>query len=116
MNSLTREGKIVVFGGLAFLIAAAIGIYWWQRGDAILVQPSAERAVLYENCAKAEIPLIELDTTLDSEDKVAVIRWWDGQTQQNVELKLPYEQEIDFAGCSESAKRVLRHLQEIPRP
>jgi len=43
MNSLTKEGKIVVFGGLALLIAVAIGIYWWQRGDARLVQPPSNK-------------------------------------------------------------------------
>lgn len=126
MNSLTREGKFIVFGGVALIIVVTIGIYWWQRGDALLVQPPSDmnnrvtqkdRATeLYENCARAEIPETELDTTLDSENKIAMVRWWDGKLQQNVSIELPYEPETGFASCSESAKRVLRHLQEIPRP
>lgn len=50
---MTREGKFIVFGGAALVIIVAIGIYWWQRGDAGLVQPpskdSAEFASKIQN-------------------------------------------------------------------
>ncbi len=117
---------IVVFGGITLVIIVAIGIYWWQRGDAFLAQPPSDTsgpeiqkdrvAELYENCARVEIPETELDTTLDPENKIAVVRWWDGKLQQNISIELPYELDRGFNGCSESAKKALRHLQEIPKP
>lgn len=70
------------------------------------------RAVLYKNCAK-DIPRGKIDDTLlNIEDKTVTAWWWDENIQDNVEVKLPYEPETDFAGCSESVKGLLRHLQE----
>lgn len=74
------------------------------------------RTELYNNCIGADIPETELDTITDTENEIAIIRWWDKEKQQSIELKIPYEPEKNFEGCSESTKRVLRHLQEIPRP
>lgn len=116
INSLTREGKIIVFGGLA-VVLIGVGIYFYHiagRGGnpTPITQVTQERVKLYENRKTADIPPAEFDTTLDPENKIAIIRWWDGNTQQNIELKLPYELETDFAGCSESVKQALRHLRD----
>lgn len=73
---------------------------------------SEERAGLYDICAKAEIPKAEYDTTVYSENKIAVIRWWDDKLQQNITLYLPYEPDMNFAGCSESAKEILQDIQK----
>ena len=126
MRSFTREWKIFVFGLVGIIGIVAVGTYWWQRGDALWAQPPSDAnsqdiqkertAELYENCARAEIPETELDTSLDLENKIAVIRWWDGKLEQDVSIEIPYEPETGFADCSESAQRVLRHLQEIPWP
>lgn len=72
---------------------------------------SEERAKLYAICAQIEIPKRELDTGVYPENKIARISWWDGKLQQNVTLYLPYEPEIEFNGCSETAKATLRDVQ-----
>ena len=70
------------------------------------------RDILYENCAR-EIPREKIDdTTLNQFEKIVIVWWWDEELQDNVELKFPYEPETGFAGCSESVKGLLRHLQE----
>lgn len=65
MNSLTREGKIVVFCMLVFLIAVAIGIYWWQRGDALSVQPSSD---INNNNETGGISLYYYNSALDRDE------------------------------------------------
>lgn len=70
---------------------------------------------LARNCASAQFPK-GVDTSLDIERGVATAYWWDGEHQQNKQLKLPYEPEIDFEGCSERAKVLLRHLQQTHEP
>ncbi len=77
---------------------------------------SEERARLYDICAKAEIPKTELDTTVYPENKIAVIRWFDDKLQQSITLYFPYEPETEFAGCSMSAKSILKHIQESQIP
>lgn len=72
---------------------------------------SEERAKLYDICAKIEIPKTEIDTSVYPNNKIAVIRWWDSNFQQNITLYLPYEPEIKFSNCSESAKTILRDIQ-----
>lgn len=70
------------------------------------------REILFENCAK-DIPREKIDdTSLNQFEKIVTIWWWDDELQDNVSLKLPYEPENNFARCSESAKDLLRHLQE----
>lgn len=51
MNSLTKQGKVIVCGGLALIFIVAIGIYWWQRGDARLVQPASDQQDIIKNRA-----------------------------------------------------------------
>lgn len=70
-----------------------------------------ERVKLYDICAKIEIPKTELDTSVYPDNEIAVIRWWDNKLQQNITMHLPYEPEIKFAGCSESAKIILLDIQ-----
>lgn len=115
MNSLTREGKFIVSGGLALIIVVSIGIYWWQRGDSLLVQPppqiTQERMQLYENCARTEFPRSD-DTLFDPEKRIIAIYYWDEKLQDNAKLELPFEPETGFAGCSESAKSIIWHIQE----
>jgi len=71
---------------------------------------STERAKLYEICSKAEIPTTELDTGVYPDNKIARVSW-EGTT-----LYLPYEPETEFAGCSESAKSILKHIREAQIP
>lgn len=74
-----------------------------------------ERKKLYADCAVAEIPKTADDTSLYYDQKIAVVRWWDTKIQDNKTLYLPYEPERDFAGCSESARTILKHLYETHR-
>jgi len=77
-----------------------------------LPQAEINRTELAENCAM-DIPREKIDDTfLDPENKIVTAWWWDGELQDNVSLKLPYTPETDFAGCSESAKELLRHIQK----
>lgn len=70
---------------------------------------------LARNCASAQFPK-GVDTSLDIGRGIAIAYWWDGEQQQNRQLKLPYEPETDFEGCSERAKMLLRHLQQTHDP
>jgi len=72
------------------------------------------RTELLEDCANAEIPLTgERNTVYDSKKKTLEVRFWNGELQEDVLVILPYEPETDFAGCSDSAKDILRHVQEL---
>lgn len=73
-----------------------------------------EREKLYEACAIAKIPETADDSSLYYDQKLAVVRWWDADIQDNVALYLPYEPENYFEGCSESAKEFLRHVPNGP--
>lgn len=65
---------------------------------------------LREACAHSEIPLQgEKDTAVDPVSGLAVVRWTDKDGAYNV-VPLIYEPETDFAGCSESAKAILRNI------
>lgn len=68
------------------------------------------RADLYKVCSTFEAPSTELDTTLYPDNKLAVVRWQRGEDY--ITTYLPYETEADFNGCSESAKILLKHIQE----
>lgn len=81
----------------------------------ILAQESVQRQ-LAENCAR-DIPREKIDdTSFDSENKVVQTYWWDNEIGDNVSIIFPYEPETDFAGCSESVKELLRHIQETQSP
>jgi hypothetical protein len=114
LNSLTREGKFIVFGGITLLILAA-GIYVRQHNDSFSAQPptqvAQERAQLYENCAKTEFPRSD-DSSFDPEKRILTIFYWDEKLQDNAKIELPFEPETEFAGCSEKAKEILRRTQE----
>jgi hypothetical protein len=75
-----------------------------------------ERVKLYDICVKIEIPERVDDTTVYPDNKIAVIRWWDDQLQQNITLCLPYEPETGFTSCSESAKSILKLIKESQIP
>lgn len=75
-----------------------------------------EKQKLYENCAKVEIPVTADDTALYPDLKIAVVRWWDNNIQDNVAFYLPYEPEYDFSGCSPSAQEKLKHIQQSAIP
>lgn len=61
-------------------------------------------------CAQADIPMVSLDTVLDKENGSVEVRWSDPETGENKMLLLPYDPAHDYPGCSESAKRILRHI------
>lgn len=78
----------------------------------ILTQESVQRQ-LEENCAR-DIPREKIDdSSFDPENKIVQTYWWDNEINDNVQLIIPYEPETDFAGCSESVKELLRHIQGI---
>ena len=74
--------------------------------------PILPQSVLRVICRTAEIPKGADDTSLDSQNKIVNIYWWDGIRQQNNQIQLPYEPETGFANCSDSAKVVLKHIQQ----
>ncbi|MBI5005244.1 MAG: hypothetical protein HZC03_01425 [Candidatus Lloydbacteria bacterium] len=74
--------------------------------------PILPQSVLREICRTAEIPKGADDTSLDPQNQVVNVFWWDGVRQQNNQLQLPYEPETGFANCSDSAKVVLKHIQQ----
>lgn len=74
------------------------------------------RDVLRRNCAQ-DVPAATIDDVLaDTENGVVTLRWWDGTTQENKRLDVLYEPKTSFAGCSESVKSILKHVQAIGRP
>ncbi len=60
MNSLTKEGKIIVFGGLALLVIFVMGLYWWQRGDSLPAQPPSDTKLV--DITPAELRPADFDT------------------------------------------------------
>lgn len=84
------------------IMAVGVGLYF-------IFTPRDTQASLQEACANASIPLTEVDTTLDREAGTVTARYLDGDTDRTIVL--PYEPESDFAGCSESARRVLEGVR-----
>ncbi|MCK6462748.1 MAG: hypothetical protein L6Q29_02935 [Candidatus Pacebacteria bacterium] len=83
-----------------------------NKCEVIYPNKGINREALFENCAK-DIPRENIDdTSLNQFEKIVTIWWWDDKLQDNVSFKLPYEPENGFAGCSESVKTLLRHIQE----
>jgi len=60
-------------------------------------------------CGFVEIPKTD-DSSIDQEKVIVKVWFTQYEPFQNRYLVLPYEPEIDFEGCSESAKAYLRHL------
>ena len=81
------------------------------KSDTLIIT-SEDRAELLENCAKDVSKRVD-DTAFDLENKIVTIWLWDEESQDSIALELPYEPETDFAGCSKSAKELLRHIQEL---
>jgi len=71
----------------------------------------AERQKLYASCAEVTIPPTADDVSVYPDLKIAVIRWWDDNLQDNIALYAPYEPETNFARCSASVQERLRSLQ-----
>lgn len=87
--------------------------YYIGKGPTVWVLSFGE---LREACAHSEISLQgEKDTAVDTTSGLAVVRWTDKDGAYNV-VPLIYEPETDFAGCSESAKLILRHIQKTVIP
>ncbi len=85
-----------------------------NKCEVLYLDEGKNRAALLENCANAEIPLTgERNTVYDSENKTLEVSFWNGELQKDVLVIFPYEPETDFAGCSDSAKDILRHVQEL---
>ena len=74
------------------------------------------RTRLYENCAKYTTPPNSDDSGYNPIKKILTIYWWDGTLQQNMSIELPYEPETGFAGCSDPAKEILKHIQQTQVP
>lgn len=66
-------------------------------------------------CGFVEMPKTD-DSSIDREKGIVKVYFTEYEPFQNRYLILPYEPETDFEECSESAKRFLRHLQEVSRP
>jgi hypothetical protein len=115
-KKLTISVIIVILAVWAIPSLLSREIFWFAKWLNEADRQMKQDTVSVENCKSAQIPVTELDTTLDPERKIVIVRWWDGELQKNIELTLPYYPETDFEGCSESAKRVLKHIQQIPTP
>ncbi len=83
-----------------------------NKCKALYSNEGINRAELLENCTKDVSKRVD-DTAFDSENKIVTIYLWDEESQDSIPLKLLYEPETDFAGCSDSAKDILRHIQEL---
>lgn len=126
---ITILAAIIVFGALAFFLSRdnaespgnTIIDSMQAYKDCVRNFPSelcgmysAEgRIKLYETCSRLTIPATERDTTLYADNKLVVVRWRDNISQEDMTVYLPYEPETGFAGCSESVKELLQHVQEI---
>lgn len=109
-----KPGQIVTISNLmgSYLATGVHSIpmdYYTGKGPTVWVLSLVE---LREACAHTEIPLQgEKDTAVDPMSALAVVRWVGKDSAYNV-VPLIYEPETDFAGCSESAKSILRHIKE----
>ncbi|NIR50142.1 hypothetical protein GWO43_16695, partial [candidate division KSB1 bacterium] len=77
-----------------------------------LVDTEYSRDVLRKNCARDISKRVD-DASFDPENKIVTTWLWDEESQDSVAIALPYEPGTNFAGCSESAKELLRHIQRI---
>lgn len=105
-------GILLLAGGLYFALNKSSDNTQSTTPPSNETVPTEEK-VLAENCKQAEIPLTgEKDTMLDPERRMVTVRWFDAAIQTDRVLVLPYHPETNFAGCSESAKAVLRGVPQ----
>jgi len=118
---MTKFGKIFVLGIGVVLIAGyflvvvfdVINLDFLNSAERQVKKDMREWAELRKNCAQ-DIPLEKIDDVFfDPENKTVQFYWWDNEIENNIKLTVSYEPETDFAGCSESAKELLRHIQRI---
>lgn len=82
----------------------------------IFAEDLPPRLSAQRTCATVNIPAdVSLDTFLDRANGSVEVRWRDHAIGDETVLLLPYDPTNDFPGCSESAKRVLRHVEETDR-
>ena len=117
---MTKFSKILILGIVLLFIAGYLLVVVYDVVSLDFLNPveremkeqMKNRAELFENCAQ-DIPREKIDdTVLDPMNKIVTVWWWDDKLQDNVSLELPYEPETGFAGCSESIKNLLQHIQE----
>lgn len=67
---------------------------------------------LSDNCANTIFPKdTEKNTILDEEGGVVYVSWY--ENGQDVNVKLPYQPNSGFFGCSEEVKGLLNHVKEV---
>jgi|GEM_PF-2249014 len=79
----------------------------------VFIEDLGPRAEAFRACATADIPLVSIDTVFDVEEGSVEVRWSDPQTGEEKFLLLPYDPLNIYKGCSDSAKRVLRHVSGV---
>jgi hypothetical protein len=110
---MTKINKIIVLGIIVAIALALVLIFAIDWNGLESREAEISKTELAENCAR-DIPREKIDdTSFDSENKVVQTYWWDNEIGDNVSIIFPYEPETDFAGCSESVKELLRHIQDI---
>lgn len=98
---------------IAVIVVGVAGIFLWSYQLAPHnreTESFGPRAEAFQACATADIPLVSVDTVLDTENGSVEVRWSDPETGEEKFLLLPYDPLNSFKGCSDSAKRVLQHV------
>lgn len=123
---------------LVLLVSGVLSLYFWGRSAAetTSVTPNSPTTfsqsttfdsnettssspienktdILAANCAK-DLPIAIIDDiSFDPDKKLVILRWSEGNPPENITLLLPYSPETNFAGCSESATKLLKHVQSL---
>lgn len=106
---MRSAGSVVLGIGLSVILA--VGATGFQVATSnVAVSPPSE---LRQRCATAKIPTARTYTLYDLATRTVLVMWRDEQRRRDVELRLPYEPETGFRGCSPSAQAHLRHVHLI---
>lgn len=103
-----KKTVFIIFSIIALSGFGQAAYFRWLKEKA-----QGEERALAENCRKAEIP--EKDVVraeVDLSGKKVELLWYDPVLAKEVAFELPYDPEGDFKECSDSAKKILKKVQE----
>lgn len=109
MKKIILQNKIN-FIAISFALATALYLSF-----AVITPAVADfelKRELATNCANLNFPQsVERNTLLDPDNGIVYVQWSDNGNESN--MRIPYEPQNGFRGCSQEVKALLTHVQEV---
>ncbi|MBT9175434.1 MAG: hypothetical protein DDT22_01111 [candidate division WS2 bacterium] len=109
MKKIILQNKVSL---VAIALALATALYLSAAFVVPVIYGFELKRELVANCSNLSFPNgVARNTLLDPDNGIVYVKWSNNGNESNI--RIPYEPQSGFQGCSQQAKALLFHVQEV---